>query len=160
VLASARDPLLRSGLGLSGANVRHTGEEDDGLLTALEAASLNLWGTELVVLSACDTGVGEIRAGNGMYSLRRALTIAGAEAQLTSLWPVSDRGTRELMVAYYVELLAGRGRSEALRLTQLAMLRDPRRRHPFYWAGFVPSGAWWPLSSVGPAGKRVARPRD
>ena len=160
VLASARDPLLRTGLGLSGANVRHADEEDDGLLTALEAASLNLWGTELVVLSACDTGVGEVSAGNGVYSLRRALTIAGAEAQLTSLWPVSDRGTRELMVAYYGELLAGRGRSEALRVTQLAMLRDPRRRHPFYWAGFVPSGAWWPLSSVGPAGKQAARQPD
>jgi CHAT domain-containing protein len=145
VLEAARGPLLRSGLGLAGANRTGGDGADDGLLTALEATGLDLWGTELVVLSACDTGVGEVRSGDGVYGLRRALTLAGAEAQLSSLWAVSDRATRELMVAYYGELLAGRGRSEALRRTQLALLRDPRRRHPFYWAGFIPSGAWWPL---------------
>lgn len=147
VIESERDPLLRSGLGLAGANVRKGGDGDDGLLTALEAAGLNLEGTELVVLSACDTGVGEVRAGDGVYGLRRALTLAGAQAQLSSLWAVSDRATRELMVAYYRELLSGHGRSEALRRTQLAFLRDPRHRHPFYWASFIPSGAWWPLDS-------------
>lgn len=147
ILAAARGPLLRSGLGLAGANRESAAGEDDGLLTALEVAGLDLWGTELVVLSACDTGVGETSNGNGVYGLRRALTLAGAEAHLSSLWAVSDRSTRELMVAYYGELLAGRGRSEALRTTQLRMLKDPRRSHPFYWAGFIPSGAWWPLRS-------------
>ncbi len=147
ILAAARGPLLRSGLGLAGANRESAAGEDDGLLTALEVAGLDLWGTELVVLSACDTGVGETSNGNGVYGLRRALTLAGAEAHLSSLWAVSDRSTRELMVAYYGELLAGRGRSEALRRTQLRMLKDPRRSHPFYWAGFIPSGAWWPLRS-------------
>jgi CHAT domain-containing protein len=145
MLEASRGPLLRSGLGLAGANRGASDGGDDGLLTALEAAGLDLWGTKLVVLSACDTGVGEVRSGDGVYGLRRALVLAGSEAQVMSLWAVSDRATRDLMVAYYGELLSGRGRSEALRRTQLALLRDARRRHPFYWAGFIPSGAWWPI---------------
>lgn len=149
IVAATRAPLLRSGLGLAGANRKAVEGQDDGLLTALEVAGLDLWGTELVVLSACDTGVGQVSSGNGVYGLRRALTLAGAEAHVSSLWAVSDLSTRELMVAFYGELLAGSGRSEALRTTQLSMLRDPRRRHPFYWAGFVPSGAWWPISASG-----------
>jgi CHAT domain-containing protein len=59
-----------------------------------------------------------------------------------SLWPVSDRGTRELMIGYYKALQAGKGRSEAMRQVQLRMLKDPRRRHPFYWASFIVSGDW------------------
>ncbi|MBK6316716.1 MAG: CHAT domain-containing protein [Blastocatellia bacterium] len=155
ILAAARGPLLRSGLGLAGANRKAVEGQDDGLLTALEVAGLDLWGTELVVLSACDTGVGQVSTGNGVYGLRRALTLAGAESHLSSLWAVSDRSTRELMVAYYGELLAGRGRSEALRTTQLRMLKDPRRSHPFYWAGFIPSGAWWPLRALASAPRPV-----
>ncbi len=138
------NPLLRSGLGLAGANLRKSGpnQEDDGILTAMEVAGLNLWGTKLVVLSACETGVGEVRTGEGVYGLRRALTLAGAETQVMSLWPVSDRGTRDLMISYYKSLLAGQGRSEAMRQVQLWMLKDPRRRHPFYWASFIVSGEW------------------
>ena len=90
------NPLLRSGLALAGANVRSdTG--DDGILTAMEAAGLNLWGTKLVTLSACDTGVGEVKNGEGVYGLRRAFVLAGAETLVMSLWPVSDTVTRELM---------------------------------------------------------------
>jgi CHAT domain-containing protein len=135
------NPLLRSGLALAGANV-HRGGEDDGILTALEASSLNLWGTKLVVLSACDTGVGEIKNGEGVYGLRRALVLAGAETQMMSLWPVSDAGTQELMIAYYQALQAGQGRGEALRQVQLQMLASIDRRHPFYWASFIQSGEW------------------
>jgi CHAT domain-containing protein len=135
------NPLLRSGLALAGANVRRSGE-DDGILTALEASELNLWGTKLVVLSACDTGVGEVKNGEGVYGLRRALVLAGAETQIMSLWPVDDEGTRELMVAYYKALQAGQGRAEALRQVQLKMLASPNRRHPFYWASFIQSGEW------------------
>ena len=135
------NPLLRSGLGLAGANLRKSGD-DDGILTALEVSGLNLWGTKLVVLSACDTGVGEVINGQGVYGLRRALVLAGSESQVMSLWPVSDQGTRELMVDYYKALQAGQGRSEGLRQVQLKMLADPRRQHPYYWASFIQSGEW------------------
>src|SRR5262249_30935400 len=137
----ADNPLLRSGLGLAGANLLRGGN-DDGILTALEVSALNLWGTKLVVLSACDTGVGEVRSGEGVYGLRRALVLAGAETQVMSLWPVSDQGTRDLMVAYYKSLQTGEGRSEAMRQVQIRMLADPERQHPYYWAGFIVSGAW------------------
>lgn len=135
------NPLLRSGLAFAGAN-RRSGDKDDGILTALEASGLNLWGTRLVVLSACDTGLGEIRNREGVYGLRRSFAIAGAESLVMSLWPVSDRVTRELMTGYYKNLKAGMGRGEALRQVQLAMLKDPGRRHPFYWANFIQSGEW------------------
>ncbi|HNB74152.1 MAG TPA: CHAT domain-containing protein, partial [Acidobacteriota bacterium] len=111
-------------------------------MTALEAAQLDLWGTKLVTLSACETGIGEAKNGDGVYGLRRALVLAGSEAQLMSLWSVSDQATRKLMVDYYTRLKAGEGRSEALRNVQLEMLKDPRRQHPFYWAAFIQSGEW------------------
>ena len=135
------NPLLRSGLALAGAN-RRGGGADDGILTALEASGLNLWGTKLVVLSACDTGVGEVRNGEGVYGLRRSFQIAGAETLVMSLWPVSDYVTRELMTGYYKNLKQGIGRGESLRRIQLEMLKKPNRRHPFYWASFIQSGEW------------------
>ena len=103
---------------------------------------MNLWGTKLVVLSACDTGLGEVRNGEGVYGLRRAFVLAGAESLVMSLWPVSDYATRGLMVSYYRNLKRGLGRSEALRQVQLEMLRRNRRLHPFYWANFIQSGEW------------------
>lgn len=136
------NPLLRSGLALAGANQRKSGN-DDGVLTALEAAGLNLWGTKLVVLSACDTGVGEVKNGEGVYGLRRALVLAGSESQVMSLWKVRDDATRDLMIDYYTELIKRKaGRGEALRQVQLRMLRNPKRRHPYFWAGFIQSGEW------------------
>lgn len=142
---SFANPLLRSGLAFAGANVS-SGQSTDGILTALEAAGLDLSGTELVVLSACDTGVGEIRNGDGVYGLRRSLVLAGSESLVMSLWPVNDAATRDLMVKYYKQLLKGRGRAEALRRVQLKMLDDDELSHPFYWAGFIESGAWGPLT--------------
>lgn len=139
--ARIENPLLRSGLALAGANLASTGE-GDGILTALEAAGLNLWGTKLVTLSACDTGVGEVRNGEGVYGLRRALFIAGTETLVMSLWPVSDYVTRQMMTSYYTGLRRGLGRGEALRQAQLTMLRRTDRRHPFYWASFIQSGEW------------------
>jgi CHAT domain-containing protein/Tfp pilus assembly protein PilF len=135
------NPLLRSGLGLAGANLRSSGGED-GILTALEAAGLDLSGTKLVVLSACDTGVGEVRNGEGVYGLRRALVLAGSESQVMSLWPVSDQGTRDLMIGYYKRLIGAQGRAEALRNIQLSMLASKGRSHPYYWASFIQSGEW------------------
>jgi CHAT domain-containing protein/Flp pilus assembly protein TadD len=137
------NPLLRSGIALAGFNKRYSGGED-GVLTALEAASLNLSGTKLVVLSACQTGVGKATNGEGVYGLRRAFAIAGAQSQLISLWDVSDEGTKELMVKYYGRLIKSEGRSEALRQTQLEMLQSQKYQHPFYWAAFIPSGDWTP----------------
>jgi CHAT domain-containing protein len=135
------NPLLRSGLALAGANLTRDARAD-GILTALEASGLNLWGTRLVTLSACDTGVGEIRNGEGVYGLRRAFELAGAETLVISLWPISDAITRDAMVAYYTGLRAGRGRGEALRQAKLAILKRPYHQHPYYWAGFIQSGEW------------------
>jgi CHAT domain-containing protein len=139
------NPLLRSGLALAGAN-QHRESGDDGILTALEASGLNLWGTKLVVLSACDTGLGEVRTGEGVYGLRRSFALAGAESMVMSLWPVSDYVTRELMTGYYKNLKQGMGRSEALRQVQLEMLKKDSRKHPFYWASFIESGNWTNLA--------------
>jgi CHAT domain-containing protein/Tfp pilus assembly protein PilF len=133
-------PLLRSGLALAGANEHK--EDDNGILTALEVTGLNLWGTKLVTLSACDTGVGEVKNGDGVHGLRRALVLAGSETQLMSLWAVSDRATRELMVSYYSRLKHGEGRGESLRRVQLNMLNKMKWRHPYFWASFIQSGAW------------------
>jgi CHAT domain-containing protein/lipopolysaccharide biosynthesis regulator YciM len=139
---SLEDPSLRSGLILAGANQRQGGPGEDGVLTALEVAGLDLWGTKLVVLSACDTGVGETTNSEGVYGLRRALVLAGAESHVMSLWQVADQTTRELMVGFYKELQRGARRSEALRTVQLRLLRNGNRRHPFYWAPFIHSGEW------------------
>ncbi len=138
------NPLLRSGLALAGANL--SSSRDDGVLTALEASGLNLWGTRLVTLSACDTGVGEVRNGEGVYGLRRAFVVAGAETLVMSLWAISDYVTREVMTGYYNGLKRGLGRAEALRQAQLAMLQHKERQHPFYWAGFIASGDWRSLN--------------
>jgi CHAT domain-containing protein len=111
-------------------------------MSALEASGLDLWGTKLVVLSACDTGVGEVKTGEGVYGLRRSFVEAGAESLVMSLWPVSDVFTRDLMISYYKNLKQGIGRGEALRQVQLATLKRPDRRHPFYWASFIQTGEW------------------
>jgi len=143
--AKIENPLLRSGLAFAGAN-EHRESADDGILTALEASGLNLWGTKLVVLSACDTGLGEVRTGEGVYGLRRSFQLAGAESLVMSLWPISDYVTRELMTGYYQNLKQGIGRSESLRQVQIKMLRKPATSHPFYWASFIESGDWTPLT--------------
>jgi CHAT domain-containing protein len=140
----AQNPLLRSGLALAGANFTGTAQ-GDGILTALEAAGLNLRGTSLVTLSACDTGVGDVHNGEGVYGLRRAFMLAGAETLVMSLWPVSDAVARDTMVAYYARLRSGAGRGDALRQAKLSILRRPGLRHPYYWGGFIQSGDWTPL---------------
>lgn len=139
--ALLENPLLVSGLALAGANQRKSGN-DDGILTALEVAGLDLWGTKLVTLSACDTGVGRVKNGEGVYGLRRALVLAGSESQVMSLWKVDGYATRDLMEDYYTGLKRGEGRGEALRQAQLKMLGSANRRHPFYWASFIQSGEW------------------
>ena len=139
------NPLLLSGLVLAGFRTEQSGSDEDGILTAQEVSALNLFNTKLVVFSACDTGLGALDAGEGLYSLRRALVIAGAESQVISLWKVEDNATKELMVSYYDKILANQGRSEALRKTQLEMLNSEDHSHPHYWAAFIPSGNWRPI---------------
>ena len=138
------NPLLRSGLALAGANKLRSGNED-GILTALEASGLDLWGTKLVVLSACETGVGKVTNGEGVYGLRRALVIAGAESLVMTLWQVDDLATRDLMAGYYARLGAGKGRGVALRDTQLAIAAQGKYAHPYFWASFLSAGAEAPL---------------
>jgi CHAT domain-containing protein/Flp pilus assembly protein TadD len=144
---NVENPFLRSGIILAGFNKRNEskGDRDDGVLTAQEFTGINLRGTKLVVLSACETGKGDIRVGEGVYGLRRALTIAGAESQVISLWSVADEQTKDLMVKFYKNLNAGMGRHEALRQAQLDFIKDPNTTRPYFWAAFIPSGNWSPL---------------
>lgn len=160
--ALPENPLLRSGLALAGANALRSGPRDDGILTALELAHLDLQGTELVVLSACESGAGEVQTGDGVSGLRRALVLAGARAQLTSLWQIADLPTQELMVDYYQRLLHGVGRSAALRTAQLAIMASRDRSHPYFWAAFMPIGDWRALHEqrkVKPAGTAPSSPQ-
>jgi len=141
---TTENPLLRSGLALAGFNQRQESPSNlDGVLTALEVTAINLRGTQLVVLSACETGLGDVANGDGVYGLRRAFTIAGAESQLMSLWKVSDLHTQEMMVAYYQGLQDGMGRSQAMRDVQLEML--DKYQYPYYWGSFIPAGNWEPM---------------
>jgi CHAT domain-containing protein len=118
------------------------------VITAFEIADLDLWGTKLVVLSACESGVGEVQTGEGVYGLRRSLVLAGSESQVMSLWQVDVDATGDLMVAYYENLTNGEGRSGALRKVQHAMAGSKDRSHPYYWASFIASGVWRPIDEI------------
>jgi CHAT domain-containing protein len=106
---------------------------------------MDLRGTQLVVLSACETGLGDVKVGDGVYGLRRALVIAGSQSQVLSLWSVDNIATTTLMSKYYQNLKAGKGRHEALQAAQRELMNTPNYQHPYFWAGFVPSGDWAPL---------------
>ncbi len=142
---SVSNPLSRAALLLAGASLARPGSDssNDGIFTAQEATSLDLFGTELVVLSACDTGSGNIEKRQGVYGLRRAFLIAGAQSLLVSLWQVADVETSVLMESYYRGLLAGQGRAEALTLAARALRK--RKPHPYYWAPFVVVGNHNPI---------------
>ncbi len=141
--------MLRSGLALAGARAR----PDATLVTALELTGLDLWGTQLVVLSACDTGRGEVQPGQGVYGLRRSLVVAGAETVVMSLWKVNDDSTRRLMESYYRNLLAGQGRASALR-EAMRSLRESRP-HPHHWAPFIALGSDAPLRAITPTPRQT-----
>ena len=138
------NPLLRSGLALAGANRRTSPEEfqtEDGILTAFEVSGLKLVGTALAVLSACETGVGEVRNGGGGYGLRRAFQQAGAESIIMSLWKVPDKETYELMEHFYSNWIDGQSKQMALRQAVLEVMDDLKSTygvaHPRLWGGFV-----------------------
>ena len=143
------NPLLLSGLILAGANHRNVAapDQEDGVLTAEEVAALNLNGVEWAVLSGCDTGVGEVRAGEGVFGLRRAFQVAGARTVIMSLWPVEDQATRQWMTTLYEgRFIKNLSTVNAVREAGLAVLRERRAKglsaHPFYWAAFVAAGDW------------------
>ena len=145
------NPLSRSALVLAGAGRAQQGGDgqQDGIVTAEEVRSLNLWGTELVTLSACETGRGEVRAGQGVYGLRRAFLVAGAQTVVTSLWRVADKETGELMKQYYEKLIHDhKDRVAALQEAMQVMRR--RKPHPYYWAPFVLTGQDGPLTLDAP----------
>ncbi|MEN8163160.1 MAG: CHAT domain-containing protein, partial [Acidobacteriota bacterium] len=143
------DPPGLSGLALAGANHRATvGEnEEDGVITALEIANLDLSEVEWAVLSACDSGVGESISGEGVFGFRRAFRIAGAHTVIMSLWPVEDASGQAWMEALYrARLLLGMTTAESVRYAGLELLQARRDRnlstHPFYWGAFMAAGDW------------------
>jgi CHAT domain-containing protein len=146
---AVQNPLRLSGLAFAGANRRTapTASGEDGILIAEEVAALNLQGVEWAVLSACDTGLGEIKAGEGVFGLRRAFQIAGARTVIMSLWSVDDQATRLWMRALYEGRLQKHlSTADAMHQASLSVLRARRARgqstNPFYWAGFVAAGDW------------------
>jgi len=147
-VAFGENPLLLSGLVLAGANhATEVGDDaEDGILTAEEITALDLRGLEVAALSACDTGLGTVAAGEGVFGLRRALEIAGARTVLMSLWSVPDEAGREWMTRFYEFNLAGDSVQQASHKASLELLELLRQEeeppHPYLWAGFVTAGDW------------------
>lgn len=148
-LRTDSNPLMRSGIVLAGANrVAELEKADialeDGWVTALEIASMDFQNTELVVLSACESGLGDISSGQGLQGIRRAFTGAGAHSVITSLFEVPDAETRDLMRGFYQTFATTKKRVSALNSAQRQQISQRRQEydaaHPFYWASFVISG--------------------
>ncbi len=145
-LENASDnPLLRSGLMLAGAaetasssSTPNLSANDNGILTAYEAMNMNLEGTQLVVLSACETGLGDVKAGEGVYGLQRAFLVAGAEALIMSLWKVDDNATQQLMKNFYANWVKLRDKRKAFKQAQLQLMA--KYKDPYYWGAFVMMG--------------------
>ena len=145
-LENANDnPLLRSGLMLAGAGITASGKRmpnlesnDNGILTAYEAMNLNLEGTDLIILSACETGLGDIKAGEGVYGLQRAFLVAGADALIMSLWKVDDAATQQLMTNCYSSWIKLGNKQKAFKQAQMQLMA--KYKDPYYWGAFVMMG--------------------
>jgi len=144
----SENPLLLAGLFLAGANQNGSAADklgrEDGIVTAEEVANLNLNGVQLVVLSACETGLGEVHNGEGVYGLRRSFQMAGARTVMSALWQVDDKSTADLMADLFVQ--DQRSIAESMRESALKQIQKRRASHqsdhPFYWAAFVANGDW------------------
>lgn len=150
-IALLADPMQRGGLAMAGANVTLRGDglpdwAGDGLLNAAEVATLDLGGTEQVVASACDTGLGEPRTGEGVLGLQRGFMVAGAHSLLMALWKVPDEQTFRLMEAFYTALAAGHSRRDALQVARAIIRKD--YKDPYYWGAFILVGDTGPLANT------------
>ena len=138
---AVENPLMRSGLILAGGNNAWSGSPvegiENGILFADDVARMNLLGAEIVVLSACETGLGEVDNSEGVFGLQRAFKLAGAQTLVMSLWEVSDDATTTLMEQFYRNWLGGKSKQEAMKEAQRVLRADPRYESPFYWAAFV-----------------------
>lgn len=143
--ALVADPMLRSGIALSGANRRQSpGGTDDGILTAGEVTLMNLSGTRLVVISACDSGMGDARAGEGVIGFRRAFALAGAKAQTYSLWRIQDSDGQDFMRRYYRLLESGMRNAQALATVKRELIAE--KADAATWATFVTYGDPGPIT--------------
>ena len=143
ILKVRNNPMMRSGLAFAGVLKYARNKEaydpelpiEDGFLTAFEAQNLNLDGTELVVLSACETGLGDVQNGEGVYGLQRGFQAAGAKAVLMSLWTVDDGSTQELMTIFYQKWLNGQSKRDAFQAAQQSL--RAKYKSPYHWGAFV-----------------------
>jgi CHAT domain-containing protein len=143
----AMDPMLRSGIVVSAAE---SGSQAEARFSAADFLTLKLNKTELVTLSACSTGLGDLHDSEGIYGLQRGVQVAGARSVLTSLWPVDDEATADWMLRYYQYLVKGRSRSDALAAVQndFRQHTNVSWRHPYFWSGWQLVGDWQPIKGL------------
>ena len=135
---SIENPMLRSGIVLAGVNASLKEGKDEGMVSADKILGLNLKGTDLVVLSACETGVGDVKRGEGVFGLKRSFILSGAKTVVMSLWSVPSKETAELMTDFYTLMAMGKPKADALREARLNLMK--KKSNPFYWGAFVMVG--------------------
>ncbi|MBI4680806.1 MAG: tetratricopeptide repeat protein [Nitrospirae bacterium] len=132
------DEELKGSSETRGVNASLKAGRDEGMMSAEKILGLNLKGTDIVVLSACETGVGDVKNGEGVFGLKRAFILSGAKTLMMSLWSVPSAETTELMTDFYTLISTGKPKAEALRQAKLNMMK--KKQNPFYWGAFVMTG--------------------